>query len=64
MTTEKLVKLYPTGNAYILGEPAEEREVTEAEAKRLLRYDPPAYTTDKPKDPASAGSSDSKGEKE
>ena len=51
MADTNLVKLYPTANAYVLGEPAIEREVTETEAKRLLKYEPPIYTTTPPKAP-------------
>lgn len=44
----KAVRLFPVPGAYINGEPAAEREVTEDEAERLLSYFPPAYTTTPP----------------
>lgn len=45
------VRLFPVSGAFIVGEPAVEREVTPSEAKRLLRYQPPAYTTEVEKSP-------------
>jgi hypothetical protein len=65
MTEKKLVTIYPTGDAYIAGVAAVEQEVSEAEAKKLLAYTPPAFTTDppkghqKPEGPAPAGPLDS-----
>ena len=44
----KTVHLYPTAGAFILGEAAEEKDVSEADARRLLAYHPPAFTTDPP----------------
>lgn len=43
------VRIYPVPGAYLVGVPAIEQEVSEAEAKRLLKYDPPIFTTTKPK---------------
>jgi len=40
---EAVVRLLPVPGAYITGEPAVEREVTAAEADRLLSFKPPAY---------------------
>lgn len=57
MPDKTLVKLYPVPGAYVVGEPTDEREVTEAEAKRLLKYEPPIYTTTPPKKAAPAAPS-------
>lgn len=45
---ETLVRLYPTGNAFIDGVPAVVTDCTPAEAARLLAYQPPAFTTTPP----------------
>ena len=37
------MRLVPVPGAYIIGEPAVEREVTPQEAERLLAFKPPAY---------------------
>jgi hypothetical protein len=42
--------LYPVDGAYITGVPHTVLSVTAAEAKRLLKFEPPAYTDQKPKD--------------
>ncbi len=60
----KTVRIYPVPGVSIMGVPAIEQDVTEAEAKRLLAYQPPAFTTERPKPakstgPADAGPSDS-----
>lgn len=47
----KLVTLYPIPGAYLPGVPAVETEVSAREAKRLLKFDPPAFTTERPPDP-------------
>jgi hypothetical protein len=49
---EATVHLYPTNDAFIPGEPATERDVPAEEAKALLAYQPPAYTTSPPGEPA------------
>jgi hypothetical protein len=46
-TTEpKTVHIYPIEGVFIGGVPAIEQDVTEAEAKRLLEYKPPAFVID------------------
>lgn len=55
---EKVVRLYPVPGAYIIGEPAAEREVSPAEAERLLAFKPPAYTKTPPKPPAAPAEAD------
>lgn len=40
--------IYPTGTAFIPGVPAIEQEVSDKDARRLLKFSPPAFTLDKP----------------
>jgi len=42
------VRLYPVPGAFIIGEPAVEREVSAEEAEWLLEFSPPAYTATPP----------------
>jgi len=48
----KLVRIFPTPEAYIPGVPAVEQEVTPERAAELLAYHPPAFTTSPPGAPA------------
>ncbi len=50
--SEKTVRLYPTGTAYIDGVPAVVIDVSPERAKELLAYFPPAFTTEPPAQPA------------
>ncbi len=47
----KLVHLYPLPDAFIPDVLAQECEVTEEEAARLLAYSPPAFSTNRPPGP-------------
>lgn len=50
----EVVRLSPVPGAYIPGEPAVEREVSPAEAERLLAFEPPAYVLAEDPPPAPA----------
>ena len=52
------VRIYPLPGAYIPGTPHIEQEVSPEEAKRLLAYQPPAYTQEAPQPPSSKSSAD------
>lgn len=48
---EEAVRLFPVPGAFIHGEPAVEREVSPAEAERLLSFRPAAFTKTPPTQP-------------
>jgi hypothetical protein len=49
MSDKATVHLYPVEGASVYPYPADEIDVTAAEAKALLAYEPPAFTTEPPK---------------
>lgn len=65
MRTRETVRLYPDPHHYVHGEPATVRDVSPAEAERLLAYRPPAYHTEPPEgggpSPAAPGQTEAAG---
>ena len=49
--SKQLVRLYPTGLAFIDNVPEVVQDVTPERAAELLAYQPPAFTTEPPPEP-------------